>query len=97
MTRTEMLTAQFIEELSEIIKEVAKLQRFGPTEVMAGQPFTNAQRVCNEMNDMMALWYMMAQAGIVPGDFEDTAKQLTKMNRVEEYLKFSEQCGTLKD
>jgi NTP pyrophosphatase (non-canonical NTP hydrolase) len=55
MTRTEHLLSITAEECAEVAQRVTKAMRFGLTEIQPGQPFTNADRIMAEFNDLQAM------------------------------------------
>lgn len=94
MNRKEHLLTIFSEECSEIAQRVSKALRFGLQEVQKGQEATNAERIVYEFSDLLAVYEMLFNEGILPNvdDYDLTEKQ----EKVEKYLLLSEAEGTLK-
>ncbi len=92
MNRLEHLLIIFAEESAEIVQDVAKALRFGLDE---GRDIdcTNAQRIKKEFNQLLAVADMLTTEGVDLRD--DPEIQQAKKDKVEEYLKYSEKCGTL--
>lgn len=96
MTRTEHLLTILAEECAEVAQEVAKALRFGPTEIMPGQPLNNAQRIKREFVDLLAVYGMLCREGVLEAAAPmDEPAIAGKQERVESYLEFSRECGTL--
>ena len=70
--------------------------RFGLTEIQPGQDQTNAERVIAEMYDLVAAVDLLMQEGALPGmKLENSPEVMAKQAKIEHYLKFSAECGTL--
>lgn len=91
MTRTEHLLTILAEECVEVAQRVSKALRFGLEEVQPGQPFTNAERIMQEVNDLKAAVQMLQKDGSLPKPTAaDTAMAtFNKALKVEKFLKFS--------
>lgn len=59
MNRLQLLLNKLAEEGSEVAQIALKTAQFGIDEVMAGQPFTNAERAHQEIDDLMAMVEML--------------------------------------
>jgi NTP pyrophosphatase (non-canonical NTP hydrolase) len=96
MTREEHLLLCLAEECAEVAQRVSKALRFGLSEVQAGQPLTNAQRIREELNDLLSVETILVDEGIIPDlgpDFTAVAK--AKMAKIEKYFAISREQGTL--
>ena len=93
MTRTEHLLTILSEECAEVSQRVSKALRFGLGEVQAGQDKTNAERITDEMDDLVSVFRMLVGAGAVPANSQPA--MLAKVERVERYLQKSAALGTL--
>jgi hypothetical protein len=95
MTRDEMLHVIAMEECDELSQRLSKALRFGGDEIQPGQPNTNRQRVLMEFADLLAAMEMLGFM-VGPGAL-GTLRGLVdaKKAKVERYLAYSEQCGTL--
>lgn len=91
MTETEHLLDVAIEECAEIIQRVTKAKRFGLREVQPAQDLSNAQRIAYEVNDLIAVIDML----LPQLDWQDDEAIEAKKAKVEKYLRYSEECGTL--
>lgn len=102
MTRTEHLLFILAEECAEVAQRASKAARFGLAEVEPGQAKTNARRVMDEMNDLIAVYQMIAGPIVSPTSplFEgDPAEWMAairaKQAKVEKFLRYSAECGAL--
>jgi hypothetical protein len=91
MTRTEHLLTILAEECAEVAQRVSKALRFGLDEVQPNQPYTNAQRVVLELNDLAAAVQMAVKEGALPDlSEEEVAERIgRKTEKVERFLAFS--------
>lgn len=94
MNRLEHLLTIVAEECTEVGQRASKALRFGLHEIQEGQDLTNAQRLIYEFNDLVAAMKMLYGEGHLPPVMVP-AMQMEKMTKVEKYLKYSEQQGTL--
>jgi NTP pyrophosphatase (non-canonical NTP hydrolase) len=93
MTRTEHLLWILAEECAEVAQRASKAARFGLTEVQPGQIKTNAQRLTDEMTDLSAISQMLFKEGPLPAI--NFVSILNKEKKIEEFLLYSKECGTL--
>lgn len=92
MNRQEHLLVIFSEECSEVAQEVAKALRFGVNE-QRDLPTSNLERIQKEFNQLMAMRDMLWDEGVCIRDDQETRR--AKRVKVEQYLKYSKECGTL--
>jgi len=93
MTRQEHLLTIIGEECAEVHQRCSKALRFGLQEVQPGQSLTNAQRIIQEFNDLVTVVKMMGE-DFTKGAF-DLKEMEAKENKVEKYLLYSAECGTV--
>jgi NTP pyrophosphatase (non-canonical NTP hydrolase) len=98
MNRREHLLTILSEECAEVAKEVSKANRFGLDDHQPGQPETetNRKKLTEELNDLVAIADMLFDEGYID-DFLDIDKMESKKKKVEKYLKYSKEKGTLKE
>ena len=98
MNRREHLLTTLSEECAEVAKEVSKALRFGLDDHQPGQPETetNRKKLTEELNDLIAIAEMLYDESYID-DFLDIDKMETKKKKVEKYLKYSKNKGTLTD
>lgn len=94
MNRTEHLLICLAEEAAEVSHRVSKALRFGLTEIQEGQPLTNAQRICQEFHDMLAIVELLEESGALERS-PDTNAIERKKAKVLGWMQYAEQCGTL--
>lgn len=97
MTRTEHLLAILAEECAEVAQRVSKALRFGLDEAQPGDLKTNAQRIMTEYHDLQAAIAMLHDEGALPVEPTGVilARIEAKREKVEKYLRYSADCGTL--
>lgn len=94
MTRIEHLLWLLAEECAEVAQRASKAARFGLGEVQPGQDLTNARRIVQELDDLLATVVMLEDEGCLPSSGGEEAS-LAKRAKVEEFLRYSAECGTL--
>ena len=94
MTRKEHLLTILAEECVEVAKRATKALRFGLDETQPGQGLTNIQRIMYEMGDLMAVYGMLGEEAEFP-DIDMHAAIEAKQAKVEHFLKYSAELGTL--
>ena len=94
MTKQEHLLSCLSEECCEVGHRVSKALRFGLDEIQPGQPLTNAERISQELNDLIAVAEMLEESGAVPRN-QTLADIDRKKAKVETFLRYAEECGVL--
>lgn len=94
MNRIEHLLTILGEECAEVAVRCSKAKRFGLQEVQPQQPFTNAERIMIEVNDLYGILKMLNDEGILVAE-PDPFAIARKIEKVEKFLLYSQQCGTL--
>ena len=92
MTRDEHLMVIAMEECHEVAQRLSKALRFGMEEVQPGQHMTNRERVTVEVADLRAMFDML---GIDDDSPFVHRLALEKRAKVEHFLNYSAECGTL--
>lgn len=72
------------EECAEVIVEISKCFRFGPDQIMAGQEFSNIQRLEKELGDLQAMIELLVdnKVGVYDqGIFEAKLKKFEKLKQ----------------
>lgn len=97
MTRQEHLLAIASEECVEVSKEIHKALRFGLEDHYPEHPLTNRQRIVTEIRDLIAVIEILEEEGIINLDGDATWDQglQAKKEKIEKYLKYSQEVGTL--
>jgi hypothetical protein len=91
MTRDEHLMVIGMEECDELSQRLSKALRFGLNQIQPGQLDSNRGRIVAEMNDLLAALDML-------GLYQPNREQMdAKKAKVERFLAFSVECGTLSD
>ncbi len=96
MNRLEHLLTILAEECNEVAVRCSKAKRFGLAEIQPEQLLTNAQRIRQEVQDVFALLSMLHLEGHIDASKDFNAID-EKKSKVEKFLEYSRQCGTLTD
>jgi len=94
MTKQEHLLVMLAEECAEVSQRATKALRFGLTNPKGSepdQPYTNQERLFMEINDLLAVLDLLFE-GI---DYSSEVMKNYKKQKVEKYLKLSEELGLL--
>jgi hypothetical protein len=94
MNRKEHLLSILAEECAEVAQQCSKALRFGLGNVEPGQELTNGQRIACELNDLFAAVDMLIDAQAL-SYLPDLAAIDAKKAKVEKFLLYSIECGTL--
>jgi len=78
MTRSEHLLVILAEECNEVAQRVSKALRFGLEEIQPGQGKTNAERISDELDDLMAVLEMLCDEGCLDGSPFDSSAWAAK-------------------
>ena len=95
MTKTQYLLCKLAEEASEVAKAALKAQQFGLEEVYPKTGQSNAERITEELNDLMGILVMLADDNYKY--VEDCGAIEEKIDKVEHYLKYSQSIGEVQD
>lgn len=96
MNRLEHLLTIAGEEGLEVAHRASKALRFGLTEIQPGQEKTNWERLMGELHDLLAAVEMASDETGLPIVI-DRATLDAKKAKVERYLHFSRDLGTLQE
>ena len=94
MTRQEHLLCIAAEECNEVAKELHKAMRFGLDDHYPGHPMTTRERIQQEFTDLFAMFQMLHREGLINAEINQ-GKMMEKINKVEKYLQYSKEVGTL--
>lgn len=98
MNRVEHLLTILGEEGVEVSQRCSKALRFGLEEVQPGQDLDNSERIRGEYIDLLAIMEMLVEEGhILPVHYIDRPAIDAKKAKVEKFLAYSRQQGTLHD
>lgn len=82
--------AEIIEVASRVSVRASKALRFGLDEIQPGQDRTNAQRLADELGDLLGVAGMLKEAGVIPDGAEGR-----KALKVERFMEHARECGAL--
>lgn len=94
MNRLEHLLTVLGEEGCEIAQAASKANRFGINE-QRDLPTSNRDRIEMEFNDLLGVIEMLRTDGVVIEVRRDLID--AKKEKVEKYLRYSAECGTLQE
>lgn len=92
MNKREYLLVKLAEECGEVIQAVSKILIFGAEDEYKGH--TNRERLAAEINDLIAVATMLDEELPMP-EFGDTKALTNKIDKVEIYMNYSREVGTL--
>lgn len=95
MTRSDHLLWILAEECAEVAQRASKAARFSLSEEQPGQAMSNAERIMQEVADLMAVVEMLVAENLLrwPDDYDSLIR--AKQAKVEHYLKHSAANGRL--
>ena len=95
MTKLEHLLVIAAEECAEIQHAIAKALRFGLDDTGPEAENTNKEQIHKEFNDLLGVVRLLKGEGL--GVHADGTLVQAKIDKVEQYLLYSRQQGTLDD
>ena len=97
MKRFEHLLWVLAEECNEVGQRASKAARFGLAEIQPGQPLNNAERLVDEYADLLGAMELLVEGGFIalPSNEAMRKKIDAKKAKVDKFLAYSAQCGTL--
>lgn len=95
MNHTEHLLTCLAEECAEVQQAIAKALRFGLDDGYPGAGATNAQDIGREFIDVVAVMEMLVDTGVIKLPPNRLARTEQKKSRVNEWMAYAEQHGTL--
>lgn len=97
MTENEHLLLCLAEECDEVGQRVMKALRFGLAEVQAGQPLNNAQRIAEEMKDLVSVALILCDRGVIAGVLPQDTTVVAKADKIRKFMAISREQGVLHD
>lgn len=96
MNRSEHLLVCLAEECAKVAQRVSKALRFGLDETQPGQLFSNAQRIDQELDDLIAVVVILQGEGILPSSPYPTPDVIAaKRAKIEQFMAISREQGVL--
>jgi hypothetical protein len=92
MNRNEHLLTCLAEECSEVAQRVSKALRFGLKEIQPGQGGNNADRIADELGDLLAVAGILVDEGLIP---DPVVEQHEKLAKIERFMAISREQGVL--
>lgn len=97
MTENEHLLLCLAEECDEVGQRVMKALRFGLDEVRAGQRQCNADRILDELHDLISVARILEAKGILGRVIPPAEVTSRKLAKIELYMDISRREGSLKE
>lgn len=102
MNRKEHLLTIAAEECNEVAQRISKALRFSLEEIQPGQDLSNAWRILQEFTDLYTVMLMLHEEGYLPHcssghPLVNMAWACSKRDKIEKFLKHSQENGTLTD
>lgn len=94
MKRCDHLLWLLAEECVEVAQRVSKAARFGLDEIQPGQFLTNEERIVGELADLQATIDILHDEGMLKTRITLEMNRAKKA-KVEKFLAYSKECGTL--
>lgn len=99
MNRAEHIIETLGEEGAEVAQRTSKANRFGLREIQPEQPHNNAQRIQEEVYDLLGTYGMAVSEGLLPPlDLSPENMRLVtarKSAKIERFMEISRQQGVL--
>lgn len=95
MNRSEHLLSCLAEECCEVGQRVSKALRFGLGEVQSGQRLNNAERISEELRDLIAVVKIMEREGILIKSLPHADQIGAKQKKIELYMELAINTGAL--
>ena len=81
------------EECAEVSHRISKALRFGLLETQPGQLLTNEARMVQELQDLVAVAWLLLDRNVIHGDIFDRDACDAKRAKVLKYLAYSDSLG----
>jgi len=95
VNRIEHLLSCLAEECCEVGQRVSKALRFGLDEIQAGQDQTNAERIADELDDLIAVARILQGEKALPEFMPTQISILMKQAKIEKFMAISRNEGVL--
>lgn len=91
------LGEEAVETLVELVKVTSKSNRFSLPDRNILKPTgpTNAERLVDELNDVLAIAEMLVEAGALPPDWQNRDAQYAKKAKVRRLMEHAREKGAL--
>lgn len=95
MNETEHLLVCLSEECDEVGQRAAKALRFSLGEVQPGQGLTNAERIVEELHDLISVATILWMRGVIPDPLPSDVQVSTKADKIERFMALARSSGAL--
>lgn len=97
MNKIEYLLTCLAEECDEVSQRAHKAQRFSLPEIQKGQSQTNAERISEELKDLISIGYWLEDLGVLPRFLPTKEEVTTKKLKVQRYSNISVDNNVLEE
>lgn len=97
MNRQEHILSCLAEECCEVGQRVSKALRFGLEEIQPGQLMNNAERILEELHDLIAVALILQRKGVIDKVMPTVAQVETKWAKIEKFMAYAKAEGALTD
>jgi NTP pyrophosphatase (non-canonical NTP hydrolase) len=95
MTENEHLLLCLAEECDEVGQRVMKALRFGLDEVQPSQPLNNAERIVEELRDLISVAEILRGRGILADAYPSLETIRAKEAKIAKFMEIGRQQGAL--
>ena len=95
MTEDEHLLLCLAEECDEVGQRVMKALRFGLNEVQAGQCFTNAERITQELYDLISVAEILCEREVIADPYPMASTIAAKRAKILKFMEIGRREGVL--
>lgn len=95
MTENEHLLLCLAEECDEVGQRVMKALRFGLSEVQAGKEMNNAERIVDELHDLISVALILARKGVIGAPVPSAERIEAKAAKIAKYMEIGRREGVL--
>lgn len=95
MTENEHLLLCLAEECDEVGQRVMKALRFGLAEIQAGQPLSNAERIVEEMRDLISVAEILRHKGVLADAYPNLETIRAKEAKIAKFMEIGRRHGAL--
>jgi len=97
MNKREYLLTCLAEECDEVGQRISKANRFSLEEIQSGQDLNNADRIAEELKDLISVAVICFENGYLPTFLPDNDTIAKKLDRIRSYAEISKGAGTLSE
>ena len=97
MTEDEHWLSCLAEECDEVGQRVSKANRFTLAETQPGQPLNNAERIQEELYDLISVAMLLYRRGLIPHPMPSERVIEAKRLKIEKFIAYARTMGAIHD